>query len=255
MSELSVPRIPVCSPLDKASPVPLYHQLRKAIEGQIQRGEFRPNDRLPAEDELAVGYEVSKITVREALKLLAAAGKVRRERGRGTFVNAPRLTKGPRKLTCFTGEMQMTGLQASSRVIEAGIVASDADVAAQLGVATGANVFRLRRVRLANDEVMGIQTAYLPAMIVPGIEALDFADSSLYEVLERRYGLKPAQARETHFAVGLEPGDARHLGLAPGTPALAAERLTLMADGRPLEFVLSVMRGDRYKIVLNLTEL
>jgi len=242
----------IVTSLDKSSPIPLYHQLRTLLEGQIERGDWKPNDRIPPEDELASRYEVSKITVREALKLMSAAGLVRREQGRGTFVNAPRLTQGPRQLTCFTGEMKQSGLRAHSRVLEAEVINCGADLALRLGIEPGDSVFRLKRVRFANDEAMGIQTAYLPLSLVPGIEAEELSSRSLYATLEQRYGLKPAGARETHFAVGLEADDARQLGLEAGSPALAAERLTRLADGRPLEYVVSIMRGDRYRIILNL---
>jgi len=241
--------------LDKNSPTPLYHQLRGLLERRIERGDWKPNDRLPPEDELAVCYEVSKITVREALKLLSASGLLRREQGRGTFVNAPRLTQGPRELTCFTGEMRQSGLRATSRLLEAGVLSAGADLARTLEIPPGDSVFRLKRVRYANDEAMGIQTAHLPLNLLPGIESEDLVSGSLYEVLERRYGLKPAQAQETHFAVALEADDARELGLPAGAPALAAQRVARLAGGKPLEYVVSVMRGDRYKIVLNLGDL
>jgi len=253
MSGASSPAIE--SLLDKSSPIPLYHQLRTVLERQIERGDWKPNDRIPPEDELASRYEVSKITVREALKLLSAAGLVRREHGRGTFVNAPRLTQGPRQLTCFTGEMKQSGLRAHSRVLEAGVISCGADLALRLGISPGDSVFRLKRVRFANDEAMGIQTAYLPLNLVPGIETEEFSSGSLYGALERRYGLKPTRARETHFAVALEADDARELGIEAGEPALAAERLTVLADGRPLEYAVSIMRGDRYRIILNLGDL
>lgn len=246
---------PPVSALDKSSPIPLYHQLRTVLERKIERGDWKPNDRLPTEDDLALLYEVSKVTVREALKLLSSTGLVRREQGRGTFVNAPRLTQGPRQLTCFTGEMKQSGLSATSRVLEAGVISAGADLAHTLEIAAGELVFRLKRVRYANDEAMGIQTAYLPLSLVPGIADEDFSINSLYGTLQRRYALRPAQARETHVAVALDVDDARQLGLEAGTPALAAERLARLPDGRPLEYAVSVMRGDRYKIVLNLGDI
>lgn len=239
--------------LDKSSPVPLYHQLRSLLQQRIERGELCANDRLPAEEEIAVRFDISKITVREALKLLAADGYVRREQGRGTFVTAPRIMQGPRKLTCFSEEMRLRGLVATSKVLQAETIAAGRDLAEKLKIPEGAPVFRLKRLRLANGETMGIQVAHLPVENVPGIAELDLSAHSLYALLEQRFGLKPARARETHYATALTAEDAQELGLEPGAPALAAERLTLLADGRPLEYVWSIMRGDRYQITLNLT--
>ncbi len=239
--------------LDRSSPIPLYHQLRGVLQRQIERGELRIGDRLPNEDFIAARYEVSKITVREALKTLAAAGYVRREQGRGTFVTNPRVVQGPRKLTCFSDEMELRGLTASSRVLAAEVIPADLDLANKLAIHPRASVFRLKRIRLADGEIMGVQTAHLALERVPGITAIDFGAASLYETLESRFGLKPAHARETHCAIALNRGDAHQLGLQPGAPALSAERLSLLADGTPLEYVWSVMRGDRYQVVLNLS--
>jgi GntR family transcriptional regulator len=244
--------IPVTA-LDRSSPIPLYHQLRSVLQRQIERGELRIDDRLPNEDWIAARYDVSKITVREALKTLAAAGYVRREQGRGTFVTSPRVAQGPRKLTCFSDEMKLRGLTASSRVLASEVVPADADLAEKLAINQGAKVFRLKRIRLAGGEIMGLQTAHLALERVLGIAEINFETASLYETLEARYGLKPAQARETHCAIALGYTEAHQLGLQPGAPALSAERLSFLADGTPLEYVWSVMRGDRYQIVLNLS--
>lgn len=233
--------------------MPLYHQLKASILRDIDAGRWRPGEQLPTEDALMARFHVSKITVRQALRDLAQLGYIRREQGRGTFVQGAPLEEGPRELKSFTAEMRSHGLIASSRVLEQGIVPADSHVATCLEIAAGDPVFRLHRLRLADEEPMGVQTAYVPTHLAPNIEQLSFANASLYEILATRYGLYPASARETHQAVTL-PDDAAPLLRTPsGTPALKAERLTTLDDGRRLEYVHSIMRGDRYKIVLDLT--
>jgi GntR family transcriptional regulator len=235
--------------------MPLYHQLKASILRDIDAGRWRPGEQLPTEDALMTRFHVSKITVRQALRDLAQQGYIRREQGRGTFVQGPPLEEGPRELKSFTAEMQGHGLRATSQVLEQGLVSADAAIAAHLAVAPGADVFRLHRLRLADAEPMGLQTAYVPTHLAPGIEQVPFTNASLYEVLATRYALYPAAARETHQAVAL-PEDAAPLLRAPaGSPALMAERLTTLADGQPLEYVQSIMRGDRYKIVLDLARI
>ena len=239
--------------LKRGAPVPLYHQLKAALLRDIESGRWRPGERLPTEDELIARFSVSKITVRHALHDLTQLGYIRREQGRGTFVQGPPLEEGPRELKSFTSEMQGHGFRATSRVLEQGVVAAPPDIAGRLELDEGEPVFRLHRLRLADGEPMGLQTAYIPMRLAPGIDELSFADASLYEVLASRYSLYAAGARETHQAVSV-PEDVAPLLRAPaGSPALAAERLTSLQDGRPLELVHSIMRGDRYKIVLDLT--
>ena len=127
------------------------------------------------------------------------------------------------------------------------------DVAHPLEIDAGEAVFRLRRLRFADEEPLGVQTAYIAMRLVPKIDELSFAGASLYDVLATRYALFPAAARETHQAVAVTDPVAALLRVQPGSPAFAAERLTSLADGRPLEYVKSIMRGDRYRIVLDLT--
>lgn len=238
--------------LNRDVPVPLYHQVKTLILREIEAGRWKPDAQLPTEDELSARFEVSKITVRQALRELATLGFIRREQGRGTFVQRPPLEQGPRELTSFTDEMRKHGLLAASQVLERGPVPATAEIATMLGISTGDPVFRLRRLRLADGEPMGLQTAYIPMALVPGISDVSFTAASLYDVLRDRYNLYPTTARETHIAVLVGPDDAGWLGLVPGAAAMAAERVATLADGRPLEYVHSIMRGDRYKIVLDL---
>lgn len=238
--------------LNRHAAVPLYHQLKTAILRDIEAGRWKAGDRLPTEDALIERFHVSKITVRQALRELAQMGYVRREQGRGTFVQRAPLEEGPRELTSFTGEMRGHGLRATSKVLEQGVVHASEDVASELEIAVDDPVFHLRRLRLADDEPMGLQTAFIAMKLVPGIDTLSFAGASLYEILASRYSLSPTAARESHQAIAVPADVAPLLRVAPGSPALAAERLTSLADGRPLEYVQSIMRGDRYKIVLDL---
>lgn len=237
---------------DRSQPTPLYHQVKSALLARIESGEWAPNDRLPSEEHLVAQFLVSKATVRQALNLLVTEGLVRREQGRGTFVSVPKFELGPRKLTSFVREMLAHGLSASSRLLGKEMVKAHGEVAEKLGLAEGHAVFRLRRLRLADGEPMGIQCAYIPADLAPSLWDQDFESGSLYELLERVCGLVPRYAHETHFAVLLDAEQCELLEVPEGSPGLAAERLTFLADGRPLELVYSVMRGDRYRVTLDL---
>ena len=241
-------------PLSKRDlPVPLYHQVKTAILREIEAGRWAPGEQLPTENALIERFHVSKITVRQALAELAQMGYIRREQGRGTFAQRPPLEEGPRELTSFTGEMRGHGMSASSEVLQQGAIAAPLDVADCLLLTRGTPVFRLQRLRLAENQPMGLQTSFIPLHLAPGIDRLAFEHASLYEMLATHYALYAATARETHRAVRVGRKEAGLLRVPAGSPALAAERLTRLEDGRPLEYVQSIMRGDRYKIVLDLS--
>ncbi len=237
--------------LNKGLPVPLYYQLKCALMNAIESGEWQSGEQLPNESKLAESFGVSKITVRQALKELSDLGYVRREQGRGTFISKPKLGQGPRELTSFSEEMRRHRLTSGSRVVEEVKTQAGLRVAEVLQLRPGEHVFVLKRVRMADGEPMGIQTAHIPAALAPGLLGEDL-QTSLYDLLRTRYGLQPAKARETYLAAAAEPAAAELLGIAAGAPVFAVERVTYLASGQPFEFVESVMRGDRYSIVLEL---
>lgn len=238
--------------LNRSLYVPLYHQLKEILLRDISSGKLKPDDRLPSEDQVAATYGVSIITVRRTLTDLATAGYIRRERGRGTFVSRVNVEQGPRELTSFAHEMSKRGLRASSRVLEQKIIPCDLEVAQQLQLNEREDLFVLRRLRLADDQPMGIQTSHIPLKLASALADEDFSSASLYETLEKKFGICPSYAREIHAAISIAEEDAAILGLPEGALGLAARRNTYLADGQPLEFVTSVMRADRYQVVLDL---
>jgi GntR family transcriptional regulator len=239
--------------LSKHVPIPLYHQLKTILLERVKSGELKSNDKLPSEDEIAEQYGISKATVRQAIGELASEGVIRREQGRGTYVAEQKIEQGPRALTGFTEEMRKHGLRSRSKVLKQRVIKADADTAQKLQVVEGEPLFELTRLRLADGEPMGLQTAVIPLALAPGIKDEDFS-ASLYDVLETKYSLVPNTAEETHTAILLDVREAKLLKVPPGSPALAAERITYLANKQPFEMVHSLMRGDRYKIILQLSK-
>jgi GntR family transcriptional regulator len=239
-------------PLDKDLPVPLYHQLQAVLKAEIESRKWLADEQLPNETKIAERFGVSKITVRQALQKLSEQGYIRREHGRGTFVARRKFDEGPRELTSFTEEMRRHDLAARSVVLAQYVAPADTKVADALMLPVESPIFVLKRVRLAAGEPMSVQTAHIPASFVPGLEMTE--DLSLYEVLQSRFHLYAARARETYFAGAAEASAAELLEIPVGSPVFSVERVTLLPNERPFEFVQSVVRGDRYSIVLDLVK-
>ncbi len=238
--------------LNRTLYVPLYHQLKVILLREIRSGKLKPDDRLPSEDQVAAAYGVSIITVRRTLTDLSTASYIRRERGRGTFVSRVTVEQGPKELTSFASEMSKRGLRSSSRVLEQRVIQCDADIAGQLPLDKGEEVFVLRRLRLADEEPMGSQTAHIPLKPAPALVNEDFSSASLYETLEQKFEIFPSHAREIHSAISIPDDDAVILDLSKGSLGLSARRLTYLQGRESLEFVTAVRRGDRYRSVLDL---
>ena len=240
--------------VNKDLPIPLYHQVKDRLREAIEAGQWSSDEQLPNETKLAELFGVSKITIRQALQELSDLGYIRREQGRGTFVSQPKFGQGPRELMSFTEEMSRHRITASARVLGTSVTEADLVVAEHLQLRLHARVLVLKRLRLADGEPMGIQTAHIPIDLAPSLAQENFENVSLYGVLQSRYGIEPARGHEQYFATSADADAAVLLGIAAGAPVFAAERVTFMKNGKPFEFTKSIMRGDRYSIVLNLVK-
>jgi GntR family transcriptional regulator len=155
-------------------------------------------------------------------------------------------------LTSFTEEMRRSGLDPGSRVLERKTICATPEIAAKLALPPGSELFLLRRLRLAGGEPMGLQTVHIACGGVQGLLDHDFERVSLYETLDRNYGLAPHHAWQKHYAIAVNAEEAGLLRVPEGAPALGGERLTFLRGGQPLELTYSIMRGDRYQIELKL---
>lgn len=226
-------------------PIPLHHQVYLDLRGALDAGEWRPGDRLPTERDLAARYGCSLITIRRALSELVHDGRIDRTRGRGTFVLAPRLDVDFAAALSFAEQMRTRGLDPETRVVAARPEAAGQAVAKALELEPGSPTLYLERLRLADGEPLLLEQVHLPAERFPGLLARDLEGGSLYELLAERYDVRVARARESLEPVLLRTREARLLGRRPGSPALLIEGIASTADGRPVEFGRTFVRGDR----------
>jgi GntR family transcriptional regulator len=226
-------------------PVPLHHQVYLDLRAAIDTGEWRPGDLLPPERQLAGRYGCSLITVRRALSELAREGRLERTRGRGTTVLRPRIERDFGGTMSFTEEMQDRGLDPETRLIASRPESAGEVVAAALQIEPGAPTLYLERLRAADGEPMLLEQVHLPAEQFPGLLASDLEHGSLYDLLTARYGTRIVRAREALEPVLLRAREARLLAQRPRTPALQIEGIAYSAEGIPVEFARSYVRGDR----------
>lgn len=235
------------APLQREAPNPLYMQVKEALLDEILSGRCRPHDRLPSERELSQQFDVSRMTVRQALQELARDGAIYARVGKGTFVAAPKIDQQLRTLTSFSQDVRSRGGHSTSRVLEAREMAASAELAAALQVAIGAPVWMLSRLRLADGVPMAVETTNLPQALCPDLLRHDFSAESLYQVLRSDYDIQPAQADQVIEAALASPREAELLELTLPAAVLRMQRLTRDGAGQPIEFVHSTYRSDRYK--------
>ncbi|MGE5585675.1 MAG: GntR family transcriptional regulator [Bacillota bacterium] len=239
--------------VDRAKPVPLYHQVKESLRERIEAGEWPPGERIPTEKELAAEYAVSQITVRQALARLASEGLVERCQGRGTFVSQPSVVQDILDLGGFSAALASAGIEIETRLLGAGIVAASEGVSQRLKVAQGASVIEVRRVRLTGGVPISLQTSYMPCELCRPILDRDLAHESLFSLLTEACGLELVRAEEVLSAVTVDEYEAKVLLVPHGSPAFLVRRTTFDKNGTPVEFVKSVLRGDRCKFAATLT--
>lgn len=228
-----------------AGPIPLHHQVYLDLRASLDGGEWRLGDRLPPERELAARYGCSLITVRRALGDLARERRIERSRGRGTFVTRPPIELDLDGTATFTDELQHLGHDPSTRVITARTIPAEAVVADALGIAVGANVVHIERLRMADGEPLLLEQVFLAEARFPGLLAVDLEGGSLYELLSTRYDTTIVRAREALEPVAIPTREAHLLGVEPLRPALLIEGVAFDRAGTPVEFARSFVRGDR----------
>lgn len=245
---MSAPRLPAANgprPVDRSSPLPLWAQVHDDLQRRVTSGEF--TTAFPGEMLLTAEYEVSRHTVREALRRLRARGLVSGERGRASKVSPPAEIEQPLgTLYSLFAAVQSAGQEQRSTV-RALDVRADGVVAARLGLEESTPLLYLERLRLADGEPLAVDRVWLPARIAAPLLDADFTSTALYDELDRRCGVRLSGGNEHICAVVPTRGEQKLLHVPDGVAAFAIERLSFV-DGRPAEWRHTLVRGDRFAV-------
>lgn len=233
---------------DTHSPVPLYYQLQEYIRSLIEDGKLGPGSPLPTESELAELFNVSRATVREALRGLVERGLVEKRQGVGSFVTNVKIDEILPGLASFSMEMQARGFTVESRLLEVARVVPAGRVLNALKLPTGSEVVMVRRLRFVNDKPFLISTSHL----VPQVSLDEDFSGSLYDLLENTYGYR-ISAGQTSIEAGLvDDYEAPLLELESGSAVLRITWLAMAEKGQPVEYSETTYRADRYRYVVQL---
>ncbi len=237
--------------IERGSPVPLYHQLKEILLDEINGGVRKPGELIPREQDLQDHYSLSRTTVRQALRELELGGHVTRYRGRGTFVSSPKLTHSPQAKRSLSDTLLQHGMRPGWKVISAGPAIVDQDTAIKLDVPEASQAYRLVRLRLANDEAIGLHTAWVSPAFQGGIDEKQLAIAGSLAYLRNCAELDGSRADRILEAIPAGPDEVRHLKVDAGVPMQQVARLVTAADGRPIELLRAVYRGDRFQYRLS----
>jgi GntR family transcriptional regulator len=229
------------------SPLPLYAQIKEILRARILDGSYQPHQQMPSESEMMAAFNVSRITVRQALNDLQNEGLIFRVHGKGSFVSKPKAFQDLGRLQGFGEAMRSMGYETFARVLAIRTVTPSAQVAEKLQLPKRAKVTELQRLRFLNREPISLDVSYLPAAIGQRLAKEDLAARDVFVILENDYGLALGHAELQIGSTLADEALASQLRVEAGSPLLFIERTTHTADGRPVDYEHLYYRGDAFQ--------
>ena len=226
---------------------PKYLRIHAELRDRITSGRWPAGSSLPPQRDLAREFGVSIMTLRQAVQLLTDEGLVAARHGSGTYV-AARYEYDLGHLRSFAADLAGQGAEISTRLLAARIVTPPEQVGARLG--GPGQVLQLRRLRLAGDWPLIVQTSYLPLPLAAALDPAELAQRGLYTMLAG-HGLAVTRATETISPGVLGTLEAGYLGRPAGSPALLSHRVSFTAAGLAVVDDHAVLPGDSVAITAN----
>lgn len=233
---------------------PKYYQVKRSLIEKIDNDEFKIGTLIPSERELMNQFDVSRITVRKAVEELEQEGYLYKVQGKGTFVKGDQNSQDLISITSCTQDVVRLGMHPSRRVLLSEVVTSDKKRQRRLQLADSEDVFCLSRIYYADDEPINFTTTFLPCKYFQGIDKHDFEKESLYNVLEKEYGVKITRAERTIEAILAHDEITEYLEVKDGVPLLLFQCITYgEINGKecPIESFKCSYRSDKFKFYIN----
>ena len=241
--------------INKDLPIPYYYQIVQVLRESIADIEDKDGQGevpLLSENELCEKFSVNRGTIRHALDMLEREGLIYREKGRGTFVRRRRVELDLSYLCSTTEDLENRGWTPSTEVLNIIQVSPRKHIRASLKLDEDTKVWEVNRRRLANGEPISLQQTFLPVPLMPDLSQKDLTQS-LYYLWRQVYNLRPADGEQTIRTRISTNEEAELLSISNRVPIFEITRITYDINSRPIEYLISLWRGDRYDFYLRLS--
>lgn len=239
--------------INKVSRIPLYYQLIDIILEMIEKGNLKPDDKLPSERELCDTYDISRSTVRQAIQELEKDGYIYRIHGKGTFVSSEIYKQDLLRFYSFTEEMKRIGKTPSSKVLSFDIIGCNEKLSRKMNLNLGDRVYSVTRLRLADGEPMMLETSFLPYDRFPNLTKEQLEKNAMYDIFTKEYKVIFTEAEEIFQAVTTREEEAILLKYSVGLPSMMVERITY-ENGNIIEYTKGISKGDKFKYHVRLNK-
>ncbi|MBS4179375.1 GntR family transcriptional regulator [Lederbergia citrea] len=235
----------------KDNRLPLYYQLMDILVGKIESGELKEHDKLPSERELCDLYNVSRTTVRQTMQELEKEKLIYKEHGKGSFVSPKVIDQSLVKFYSFTEEMKNIDKEPSTKVLKFETIHCDGKLAKKLETTENDLLYKITRLRLADDEPMMYETSYLPVNRFPNLSNADLEKIPMYNLFRDKFDVMITKANERFQAVMPTDDEAQLLRIDKGEPSLLIERTTF-ENNSVIEYTVTIARGDKFSYSVEL---
>jgi GntR family transcriptional regulator len=232
--------------------IALYAIVKQKLLDAIKTGLYQPGEQLPTEDELCKMYNVSRTTIRQALQQLELEGRINKIQGKGTFISLNRSKIVHHMLAPiinFSDYMNELGRRSETKVLEASVVPAEQPFQQHLEIPEQSPVTKLVRLRLVDDQPIAYETCYLPWSLAPGLSN-EKEISSLFKLLEEKYGLRIDRSVDTLKPVITSDNVAQLLKIDSGSPSIHIQTVSYLQNNTPIEYSESIFRADLSHFVI-----
>jgi len=229
---------------------PKYLKLRDTIKDFIKSGVYKKGDKIPTEKEFMKKYNLSRDTVRKSIQSLVQDNILYKIQGRGTYVAEEVYNQTLLKFYSFTDEMIKKGKKPTSKILSFEIVSVENERLEEVFVGTK-NIYKLVRLRLANDEPIMYETTYLNKNKLEGLTLEMLKEKPLYEIIRTKYRIDFEKAIEKFKAVIPNSKISKKLDMKPGKPCMQLKRY-VYANESLLEYTKTLARGDKLTFEIKL---
>ncbi|WP_439022126.1 GntR family transcriptional regulator [Bacillus thuringiensis] len=241
-------------PLQHESLIPLYHQLMERLKDSIEKGHWVLGDKIPSENQLMDQFGVSRNTAKKAIEELVQEGILYRVQGKGTFVAKPKLQQSLMGFYSFSKVLKEKGLNPKDIILKIEEIKPNVKIKEALQLSEDVNVIEMKRLRCAEDEPFILESSFIPKHVVTDIEQLKrVGEISLYDLFSQHFNTVVTRANEAFEPVLIRADESKYLQTEEGRPALLLERTAYDINGVPVEFCISIVRGDRCRFYTELT--
>lgn len=245
--------------IDKNSHTPIYIQVRDILIGMIKEKQLLPNDRIPSENELSAAFNISRMTVRQAVRELVKDGYIHIKRGEGTFVNELPTTQMLIKLEGFSAVMHKMGYHTHSKILKIQKITplqKKWEYAFRgLNEKSDKPIVMVRRLRYLEEIPYCLETSFLTNVVGEKIleKGLD-ENISIYGFIEQESKIHLSRAEHIIEPALAKNTTAEMLNIKKGSPILFIKGTTYSTGNRPIEYLEGVYRGDKYKLKVEITK-